>query len=83
MQFAMMSIGLALMSALAGCERTNAVPVVTEPDAVQLCDLPFPSVGEAAFLAMSESDQEDLLLYQGSWLNECLEPGSDTPPSLY
>lgn len=83
MRFGTTCAALMLLSALSACGKTNVVPVVARPDVPTICDVGFPHMSEEAFLAMSESEQEDLLIRQGTWLNDCLSPGQTPPPSLF
>lgn len=68
---------------LNACSGLGTIPLngisATEPT---ICLLPYPSVDESVFLSMSEEDQKRVLVNQGLWLNHCLDPGDDTPPSL-
>lgn len=82
MRFATTLLVLMPLLVCSACGTTSAPPVSARPDVPTVCMLPFPRVSEEVFLTMSETEQEDVLTRQGVWLNDCLAPGSDTPPSL-
>lgn len=82
MRFGMTCAVLMLLLACNACGTTSVAPVSARPDIPTICMTGFPHMSEEAFLAMSESEQEDLLLRQGAYLNACLSPGQQPPPSL-